>query len=120
MKMTKLVLLAAVAAAITGPATAQPYRADHPAAVSFGGNGVDQNVHALQDRIDRGRADGSLDRREFMRVQNELNAIRSDERRMRAHNGGRLDDRGRDRLDARLQRLSAQIHWQRHNDKAWR
>lgn len=121
MRMPKLALLAAFAATtITGVATAQPYRAADPHGVAFDGGGVDQNVRALQDRINRGRADGSLNRHEFMRVQGQLNAIQSDARRMRARNGGRLDDRERDMLEARLHRLSTQIRWERHNGDAWR
>jgi hypothetical protein len=82
-----------------------------------GGWDLDRRIDWMQERIDHGRADGSLDFREADRVQDELRRIRDHERRERDDNGGRLDRRARDQLDARLDRLNDQIRWLRHNDE---
>jgi hypothetical protein len=78
---------------------------------------LDRRLDWLQQRIDRGRADGSLDWRETRRVQRELVGIRRDEHMLRDRNGGRLTDRDRMMLQDRLDRLSDQIRWLRHNDE---
>lgn len=70
----------------------------------------------LQERIDRGVADGSLTRREAHRVQGQLNRIRFEERRMRRMHGGELIPPDRDRLQMQLDGLSDHIRWARHND----
>jgi hypothetical protein len=71
----------------------------------------------MQQRIERGRADGSLDWREGRRVQGELIHIRREEDMLRDRNGGRLSDRDRMMLQDRLDHLSDQIRWLRHNDE---
>jgi len=126
MKLSTLAMLAACGAiAAAAPAMAQPYggypnRGDHydhdrdhgPQAWDLG-----RRIDWLQRRIDRGRQDGSLDRREAYRVQGSLNDIRGDMRRMQRRNGGMLDPRQRDVLNDRLDRLNDQIHWLRQNDE---
>src|SRR5579871_2312392 len=51
---------------------------------------VGERVDWLQKRIDRGVADGSLDRREMRGSQHELNDIRQTAKHLRWHNGGEL------------------------------
>jgi hypothetical protein len=72
-------------------------------------------IQFLQERINRGVADGSLDRREAMRATRELNGVRQWMRRMHWENGGRLTPDQRARVQARLDALSRQIRWMRHN-----
>lgn len=74
--------------------------------------GVRERIDFLQRRIDRGIADGSLDRREARRSQYQLNLIRRDVRRMR----GEMTPWRRDQIQARLDNLSRQIRWSRQND----
>ena len=78
---------------------------------------IDRRIDWMQHRVDRGRDDGSLDRREAWRVQGQLDDIRQDARRMRRHNGGWLRGDQRDMLNSRLDRLNDQIRWLRHNDE---
>ncbi len=78
---------------------------------------LDRRIEWLQQRIDHGRDDGSLDRREAWRVQSRLDEIRQEERRLRRHHGGGLGDDDRDALNRRLDRLNDQIRWLRHNDE---
>ncbi|MDR3512901.1 MAG: hypothetical protein P4L73_14790 [Caulobacteraceae bacterium] len=82
-----------------------------------GGWDLDRRIDWMQQRINRGRADGSLDGREAWRAQRSLDGIRQDERRMRYRNGGWLNDRQRGVLQDRLDRLNDQIRWLRHNDE---
>jgi hypothetical protein len=102
-----------------GPGAAQPY--DHhdwghgPGAP--GGWDIDRRIDWMQQRIDRGRGDGSLDGHEAYRAQRALDDIRHDEHRMRERHDGRLSDRDRDALQDRLDRLNDQLHWMRHNDE---
>jgi hypothetical protein len=110
--LASLTLLGAAA-----PALAQPMY-DHPHGPPPAAHGwdLDRRIDWMQDRINRGRADGSLDWREARRVQHELGRIRFDEHRMRAHDGGWLTDPDRAMLQDRLDRLGEQIHWMRQND----
>jgi hypothetical protein len=71
-------------------------------------------IQFLQQRIDRGRADGSLRPAEAMRVQRELRSIRIQFHRMVGRDG-RLGPREDARLQARLDDLSRRIRWLRHN-----
>jgi hypothetical protein len=93
-----------------GPGDYGPPR-DHPGAWD-----LDQRIDWLQHRIDHGRDDGSLDRREAYRVQTQLDDIRHTEHRI-IRNEGRLGHRDRDMLNDRLDRLNDQIRWLRHNDE---
>ena len=128
MKKACLTLIAALAAttAFTAPVLAQPYGPppapgaydrdhDHRGPDQPGGWAIDRRIDWLQDRINHGRADGSLDRREFHRVQFQLNDIKHDFRRAMHRGEGRLDDRARDMLGDRLNHLNDEIHWLRDN-----
>jgi hypothetical protein len=124
----KFVTLAAFAAGalvtLTTPSlgAAQPYDhhdrrpgADGPA--TPGGWDLDRRMEWLQQRISRGRADGSLDRREAWRAQRSLDNIKDEARRMRMRHHGWLGGADRDALQARLDRLNDRLRWQRHNDE---
>ena len=68
-------------------------------------------IDFLQKRIDRGVADGSLDREEARRSQAELNNIRRDTVRMR----GRMTPNGEALTQRRLDNLAQRIRWERHD-----
>ncbi|WP_240320742.1 glycine zipper 2TM domain-containing protein [Sphingomonas crusticola] len=68
-----------------------------------------QRIQFLQQRIDRGVADGSLSRREARNAQLELNNIRRDALR-RGWNSSRSVA-----IQQRLDTLSQRLRWQRHN-----
>jgi hypothetical protein len=72
-------------------------------------------IQFLQDRINRGRDDGSLDRHEADRAQGELDRVRGWLRQMHYDNGGPLGPDQRDRIQARLDLISSQIRWMRHD-----
>ena len=78
---------------------------------------LDRRINWMQDRINHGRDDGSLDRREAHHAQNELDNIRADKARFERRHRGRLDDYARSDLESRLDRLNDQLHWLRHNDE---
>ncbi len=121
MKNTVLVALGALAAAtaLAGPVLAQPY--GPPGYERGGGWDIGRRIDWIQDRIVHARDDGSLDRREFDRVQGELNGIRREDRDFRYNHGGHLDDRVRFDLEGRLERLNDQIHWihEHHERHPW-
>jgi hypothetical protein len=109
--MKKLALSAAAAVCLlsAGVASAQP---------GPGGWDLGRREAWMQQRIDRGMADGSLTRHEGHRVQRELNRIRYEESRLRRMSGGRLRPGDRDRLEAQLDNLNTHIRWARHNAMA--
>jgi hypothetical protein len=122
MKMTVKAVVASLALVAAAPAIAQPLPPPPPPRPigpppAPSGWDIARRIDWLQDRIARGRADGSLDWREARRVQRELDHIRGEEARMRARHDGRLWDRDRLRLEARLDELSDHIRWLRHNDE---
>ena len=73
-----------------------------------------QRIAFMQTRIDRGISDGSLDRREARRAQQDLNVIKRDARNM----GRRYDSRQADRLQARLDDLGQRLRWQRNDRRS--
>jgi hypothetical protein len=77
-----------------------------------------QRENWLEQRIQHGVADGSLDRREAWRARRELSRIRADEARMRRWGHGHLSDGARRDLEQRLDRLSAGIRWMRNQGEA--
>jgi hypothetical protein len=70
---------------------------------------VDTRISRIEDRIQEGRRDGSLSRREAKSAENTLNDIRR-EAQMR-HQDGRMSDRDQAALQVRLDRLAAQVHY---------
>jgi len=123
MKMMMSAAAAALALLAAAPALAQPYGppAGPPPGPGMGeapqGWQIDRRIDWVQQRISRGRADGSLDWQEARRVETELIHIRNDERMMRAKGGGRLSDRERFMLEGRVDHVNEQLHWLRHNDE---
>ena len=116
------------AAALAAPALAQPYGQPGygpPPAYGpphgygrgeDGGSEIGRRMHWIEQRILHGRNDGSLDRREFDRVQRSLDSIRHEEQGFRANHGGRLDPSVLADLEARLDQLNDQIRWMRAHD----
>ncbi len=86
-----------------------------PAFAQAGAWGLDQREHWLQERINRGHRDGSLDGREYARVQTQLDNIRHDQRVMAANRGGVLMPDQQRVLEGRLDNVSNSIAWLRHN-----
>ncbi len=72
---------------------------------------VDQRIAMMEDRIQRSRSDGSLSRRESNDAERTLNDIRREERDRAGD--GILTDHDRNDLEARLDRLASQIHYDR-------
>jgi len=72
--------------------------------------GPRERISFLQQRIDRGMSDGSLDRREARRAQSQLNGIRAD------LNRGRMTPPRREMILNRLDDLSRSLRWSRNND----
>ena len=77
-------------------------------------NSPRERIDWLQRRIDRGIADGSLDRREARRSQTELNSIRRQARAMRTR-GGNLYPADAALIQRRLDDLSQRLRWRRHD-----
>jgi len=67
-----------------------------------------ERIGYMQSRIDRGISDGSLDRREARRAQEELNGIKRDSRFM----GRRYNPRQAAVLQQRLDDLGRKLRWQ--------
>jgi hypothetical protein len=101
-----LALATAAAAVPMAPATAQrSYQSQYDRNDFWRGapEGLQPRIDWLQQRIDRGVRDGSLDRREYNRAQSELNYLRQ-----QAAN-----------LDNRLDNLSRTLRWARNNDRGF-
>jgi hypothetical protein len=118
--MKKFLLLLAAATSLSGmAAVAQP--APPPPGWDAGAfwrgapDSPRQRIQFLQDRINRGIGDGSLDRREARSANAELDRIRQMDRRMHYDQGGRLNDQDRAVLQNRLDDLSRRIRWARRN-----
>jgi hypothetical protein len=73
--------------------------------------GVHERIDFMQDRLSRASGSGRISRREAYADNRELNFIRSEERRLRYQDGGRLRPEDRDYLQGRLDSLSQRIHW---------
>lgn len=107
--MSKKTIFAAIAlataATVAGPAAAQPYPNNTWNSNDFwrgAPQGVQQRIEFMQQRIDAGVRDGSLDRREARRVQQQLDYLRQEAAR----------------LNRNLEDLSRNIRWARQNDRS--
>jgi len=103
-KKTIFAAIALAAAAAAVPVVAQPYSGSTWNSNDFwrgAPQGVQQRIDWLQQRIDRGVQDGTIDRGEARRVQTQLNQIRDQAAR----------------LDRNLDDLSRGIRWARQNDR---
>ena len=113
--MKRLFVSAALAGAMlaTAPVAAQPW---NPNAFWRGAPAPTwERIQFLQQRIERGIADGSLNRGEGMRAQARLNNIRREAWQMRRRDGGQLSARDNAWLQSQLDGLSRQLRWARHN-----
>ncbi|HWA59881.1 MAG TPA: hypothetical protein VG939_00830 [Caulobacteraceae bacterium] len=108
--MMKKIVLAAVAVASLGaalPAAAQPMgHGPH------GDPGINDREREISMRIDRGQRDGSLSFREARMLRNQLDGI---ERLEARYARGGFSGWERADLNARLDRLSANVRDQRHD-----
>lgn len=75
-----------------------------------------QRIQFLQERVNRGVAEGSIDRRQAWQIQRQLNGLRQWIRRMHWQ-GEQLRPDQRARVQARLDQISGQIRWLRHNGR---
>ena len=114
MKPILAALLCASALGAAGaPVLAQPARAVTPATVP--GRDFREQLQTLQDRLDAGVRDRTIDRIEFDRATRELTRIRDDIRTR--WSDGRMDERDRMELQRRIDDLARSIHWARVNDR---
>lgn len=118
--MKRVLACAAIAAsfAFAAPAAAQSYSGWNSNEF-WRGAPTDpwQRIDYLQQRIDRGISDGSLAPGEARRAQMQLRRIRQDFWRMRRN--GVLDPREQANLQARLDDLSRNLRWMRHNGRGY-
>ncbi len=116
--MRRAMICAAFAAVtmISVPAAAQNYGGGWNSNEFWRGapSGAWERISYLRQRIERGRADGSLNPREAARAEWQLRQIERDAYRMR-RSGGRLGPAENDQLQARLDELSRNLRWMRHN-----
>ena len=94
---------------IDGPPNVSGYSANASYTSRANTMDVDTRISRIEDRIQEGRRDGSLSRREARSAENTLNDIRRDAQIRRQD--GRMSDRDQAALQARLDRLSAQVHY---------
>ncbi|WP_114229095.1 MULTISPECIES: hypothetical protein [Sphingomonas] len=116
--MKKIYLAAMAVAIVAAPAAAQ--WAPGPWNPNTFWQGAPDNpyerIQFLQDRVTRGLSDGSLNRREANRISGEINGVRNWIQRMHWE-GGRLTPDQRARVQARLDQISRQIRWMRHDGR---
>ena len=74
-----------------------------------------QREEWLNNRLDKARDDGSLDRHEYDRVRQDLHGIKKDEDSFRDSHDGQLTDNENSELESRLDTAAAQIHWLHEN-----
>ena len=117
--MKRLLASAAIVASMLAsvPASAQPYQGGWNGSEFWRGAPNDpwERIQFLQQRIDRGVQDGSLNRREAQRAEYQLRQIRQQAWQMRRRDGGRLSGRDAADLQARLDGLSRNLRWMRRN-----
>jgi hypothetical protein len=78
-------------------------------------NAPEQRVNFLIDRVNQGRADGSLTRREANRVMLRIRDVQREIDRLRRMDRGQLSGRNQNYIQTRLDEVSRQIYWQRTN-----
>lgn len=82
-----------------------------PPAPAPGAWSLDQREAWLQERIERARANGSLNRREAFRAQRGLDDIRRTQADLVARDGGMLNGADRHYIEERLDHLRATLNW---------
>lgn len=75
----------------------------------------DQRITRAYEQLERGIHSGSISRAEALRLKDELGAVRDAEAHMQRD--GRLDQRERQRLDFKLERLEENIYRAKSNDR---
>ena len=113
---TAAALAASMAVMAPGaPATAQTYTWN--SATFWSGAPADawQRLDFLQQRITNGRRDGSLTAQEARRAERQLSTLRRQANRLRWRDGGHMNSRDSSWLQARLDTVSRNIRWARHN-----
>jgi hypothetical protein len=78
-------------------------------------NAPEQRVNFLVDRVNQGRADGSLTRGEARRVMARIDDVQREISRLRRQDRGQLSGRNQNYIQTRLDDISRQIAWQRTN-----
>ncbi|HTK35443.1 MAG TPA: glycine zipper 2TM domain-containing protein [Caulobacteraceae bacterium] len=73
--------------------------------------GIREREDWLEQRIQRGVEQGTLDRREARRATDMLRDLRNTEQRLRRRDGGRLSRQDADYMQVRLDNLGQQITW---------
>jgi hypothetical protein len=91
------------------------YRGDHNNHWDGAPTDAWRRITFLQQRIDRGRADGSLTRREAWRSTSQLNEVRRQASAMRQRSRGQLRPQDAAWLQMRLDTISREIRWARAN-----
>ncbi|MFT3839283.1 MAG: hypothetical protein QM723_20035 [Myxococcaceae bacterium] len=76
---------------------------------------VDVRQRDLQGRINQGVRDGSLNRREAVRLESREKAIKREIARDRIENGGRLTVGEKVRIEKQENRLSGSVYRERHD-----
>ncbi len=115
-----LVAVAAPALAQYGPPPPQPGFGPGPGPGPGGVPGgwdLNRKMDWIQARIERGRADGSLNGREAHRAMVQLASVRHEAREDRDRQGGHLSDNDRVRMETQLDSLLGEIHWMHENNE---
>jgi hypothetical protein len=98
---------------VDGPPSAGSYSANAAYQSRVNTLDIDSRIARIDDRIQRGRADGSLSRSETREAKDHLNDIRREYRDRQRD--GRLSERDESLLQARLDRLSADVRMDRRD-----
>jgi hypothetical protein len=116
--MKTLALALAASAAMTAfslaPLGAAQAQADPPtpaAAATHGDWTLRQREVWLNDRLDKSRADGTLDHVQFDSAKQDMADLRHEEDGMRDAAHGQLTDNQTADLETRLDSMAAKIHW---------
>jgi hypothetical protein len=93
-----------------GAADAQPMMTPTPA-VAHGDWTLRQRENWLNDRLDKSRDDGAIDRASYDQAKLDMGDLRQQEDAMRDAAHGQLTDNQNADLEARLDTMAAKIHW---------
>jgi hypothetical protein len=107
--MSKRLFIALMVASALGIPIAQPANAQW-----YGWSNVDNTQARILQRINLGRANGTLTAREYTRLMNQYNTIAAQEARLRM-TGGRLNARERMVLQTRLSNLFSNVQRQSYD-----
>lgn len=108
----------AIAGANNHPCPSGYYYAPPPPPSGFWAGapgGIRARIDLLQNRIDQTAQGGWLSPREIDRLNDELNNIRGEDRRLHEQDGGPLRPEDLDYLQQRLDHVAQELHWMEHN-----